>query len=413
MLPTAVREKLAVLGGPALRNFPVPVWPPRSQTTAQRLADLYMSGDWSFNLAGQTKEFCKDFAAYHDADHGVLMVNGTVTLLCALAAHGIGAGDEVIVPAVTWPATAMAVKYLGAKIVFADVEPTTLCIDPTKIEALLSQRTRAIIPVHLLGAVADMDVIMSIAKRHDLVVIEDCAQAHGAKWNGRAVGSMGHVGSFSFQQTKIMTSGEGGICITNDRELHSRLYRLSHIGYAPGEAMGHYKSKPDADLVCNNYRCTELQAFLLREQFEQFPKLIDTYNRSLKYLDDRIANIPGVRVQSPGRLTDRRSCFKWTVIFDQEPLNKIPLDVLLKAINAEGVPMSRGYPPVYRHTLFNLPPSDYVIPDEGCKVAEDIAGARAAGLFHQWLGAGDDVLEAIGDVLTKIASNSASLRAMG
>lgn len=411
--PTA-REKLAVLGGSALLpNFPIPVWPPRSEETAQRLSDLYMTGNWSFNLDDQAKAFCAEFASFHDAAHGVLMVNGTVTLLCALAAHRIGAGDEVIVPAVTWPATAMAAKYLGAKIVFADVDPATLCIDPEKIEPLVTERTRAIIPVHLLGAVADMDAIMAIARRHELIVIEDCAQAHGARWGGRAVGSIGHVGSFSFQQTKIMTSGEGGICITSDANTYDRLYRLSHIGYAPEEGMGQYKSRPDPDLICSNFRCTELQALILRDQFAQFPKLLDKYIRNLAYLDKRIAAIPGMRVQSPGRLTDRRSCFKWTVIFDQDPLKGIPLDALLKAINAEGVPMSRSYPPVYRHTLFNLAPSDYRLPEGGCPVAEDIAGARAASLFHQWLGADEDVIETIADVLAKVAKNAASLHALG
>lgn len=205
------QEKLAILGGePIAAHLRAPAWPPVSRKTAKRLFDLYMSRNWSFNRAGEAPALCEEFARLHGAKHAVPMANGTVTLMCALAIHGIGKGDEVIVPAFTWLSSAMAVRYVGAKIVFVDVERTTLCLDPEKVEQAITERTRAIMAVHFLASMVDMDAITRIAERYNLIVVEDCAQAHGGKWNGRGVGTIGHVGSFSFQHNKIISTGEGG-----------------------------------------------------------------------------------------------------------------------------------------------------------------------------------------------------------
>lgn len=410
---TGLNSKLALFGGePVAARVVSPEWPPRSRETAQRLADLYMSGNWSFNLGEHESALCSEFAAFQGAKHAVFMANGTVTLLCALAAHGIGPGDEVIVPAFTWLASAMPVKYLGAKIVFADVEPTTLCLDPERVTAAITKRTKAIMPVHLYGSMVDMDAILAIAKRHNLIVIEDCAQAHGGRWNGRGLGSLGHVGSFSFQHNKNLTSGEGGICITNDAELAARMYRLSHIGYAPGEKMGQFKSTPAADLVCHNFRCTEFQALILRDQLSQFGERIREYADNVKRLEVRLADIPGVRVQSPGRRADRQSYYKLVLIFDTMPLADIPLSTLLKAINAEGIPMEGTYGSVYSHTLFNLPSSDFVLPKGGCPIAEGIASNRAAVLAHQWLSADPDVIDVVANAIAKVSANADALQRM-
>jgi L-glutamine:2-deoxy-scyllo-inosose/3-amino-2,3-dideoxy-scyllo-inosose aminotransferase len=229
---------LALLGGKpvAPRLSPMP-WPPADPATAKALARAYLSRQWSFNGPAEQR-FAADFAAYCGAKHGIFMANGTVTLEAALTAHHIGKGDEVIVPALTWIATAMAAHYVGAKVVLVDIEPTTLCLDPKQVEEAITPRTRAIIPVHLYGSMADLEALCRIARRHRLVVIEDCAHAHGGMWNGRGVGSWGHVGSFSFQQSKTMASGEGGICLTNDDKIADRLYRFKHIGYAAHTPQG-------------------------------------------------------------------------------------------------------------------------------------------------------------------------------
>jgi dTDP-4-amino-4,6-dideoxygalactose transaminase len=337
------------------------------------------------------------------------MTNGTVTLMSALAVYGIGQGDEVIVPAFTWLSTAMAVRYVGAKIVFVDVEPTTLCLDPARLEPAVTSRTRAIIPVHFLGSMADMDAITAIARRHNLIVVEDCAQAHGGKWDGRSVGTLGQVGSFSFQHNKIMSSGEGGICVTDDGRIAERLYRMAHIGYGPGERMGEFKSRPDPDLVCHNFRCTEFQAVIIRDQLRDLDRRIEEYNRSMARLAALLGGLPGVRIQSPGRRATPQSCYKWAVLFDADPLADIPAEILLKAIRAEGLPMEPSYGAVPTQLLFNLPVTDYVTAD-GCRVAMEIATRRTLMLSHQWLGADARTVEAIGAVIAKVAGNAAALR---
>src|SRR5690606_23896169 len=159
-------------------------------------------------------EFARAFAEHHGARHGIFTINGTVTLQCALAAYGIGPGDEVIVPPLTWYATAIAVRHVGACPVFVDIQPDTLCIDPRKIEAAIKERTEAINQVHACEWMAYVDASMAMARRQDLRDIEDCADMHGGIWAGKGIGTLGVVGSFSFQYTKTMSSGEGGICIT-------------------------------------------------------------------------------------------------------------------------------------------------------------------------------------------------------
>jgi L-glutamine:2-deoxy-scyllo-inosose/3-amino-2,3-dideoxy-scyllo-inosose aminotransferase len=228
-------SKLALLGGTPVFERKLnwnTFWPPVQESTARKLFDLYLSRKWT--AFDETEyAFSEAFARYHGARHGIFTINGTVTMQCALGAYGIGKGDEVIVPALTWYATAMAVHYVGATPVLVDILPDTLCIDPEKIEAAITPRTKAIIPVHLYGSMADMDRIMAIASKHRLRVIEDCAHVHGGIWDGKGIGSIGDVGSFSFQHSKIMASGEGGISITNDAQIAERIFRMKQIGYGP------------------------------------------------------------------------------------------------------------------------------------------------------------------------------------
>ena len=184
-------SELALLGGKPVfeqsldwRTF----WPPVTESTAKALLELYYSREWTA-FDGAETAFAAAFAAHHGAKHGIFTVNGTVTLHIALAALGVGPGDEVIVSPLTWYSTAMAVRHVGAIPVFVDIERDTLCIDPNKIEAAITGRTKAIIPVHAYGSMADMDRIMRIARQHDLKVVEDCAHMHGGLWNDEGIGN--------------------------------------------------------------------------------------------------------------------------------------------------------------------------------------------------------------------------------
>ncbi|MER9230424.1 DegT/DnrJ/EryC1/StrS family aminotransferase [Mesorhizobium sp. M0664] len=412
MRRTVVNSPLALLGGLTLgADLIEPIWPPRDEQGARELSELYLSGNWSFDLGGNETAFAKEFAAAHGAKHGVMMINGTVTLQCALSVLGIGPGDEVIIPAYTCFATALAVRHVGATIVFVDVEPTTLCLDPQAAEAAVTSRTRAIIPVHLYGSMVDMDALMAVAKRHGLFVVEDCAHAHGGGWTEQPAGSIGHIGSFSFQQNKLMTSGEGGACVTNDAHIADRLYRMKHFGYGPGESMGKFTSKPAPDLVCHNFRLTEFQALILRRQLTALPQLTARYDSHAQLLDQLLANIPGVRAQTRGSRANPQSFYKWIAIFDEEPLAGVSVDRIIQAVNAEGLPMERTYGAVYNHTLFNLVENTYRITDGKCSITETLAAERTAQLSHRWLASDEAVIYRIAEILAKVSANADQLKA--
>ena len=240
--------------------MPIPTrhWPNGDEREIAAVTDVIRSGDWGgYPEPGRYGgRFEEAFAAYQGARHGVLMSNGTITMEVALKALGIGWGDEVIIPALTFAATAYAPIAAGALPVIVDVTPDTWCIDPDLVEAAITPRTRAIMPVHLGHQMADMDRIMEIATRRGLAVVEDCAHAHGQQWQGRGAGCIGDFGSFSHQSSKILTSGEGGSLLTSDDDLARRAHSLIDCGRAKDADEKEYTFGA-------NYRLGELHAALL------------------------------------------------------------------------------------------------------------------------------------------------------
>lgn len=401
---------LAVLGGEKLlKASPQALdWPPRDLETAERLKELYMSGLWSFNSPAE-QEFEREFAALHGAKYGIFMMNGTVTLECALHALGVKANDEFIVPALTWMATATAGFYLGAVPVFVDIDPMTLCLDPEKLEKAITPKTKAIIPVHAYGSTADLERILEISGRHGIPVIEDCAHMHGGFWNGKGVGSWGAVGSFSFQQSKNVSSGEGGICITDDPELAEKIYLVKHIGYPRNVRQGQALSGP-GNLVCHNYRGTAFQALILSSQLKGLPERVKCCGENAGLITEAIAGIPGLRVQSPGRLADPQGYYSFNFIFDGEQFKDIPKKALAAACAAEGATLDFGtHGPVYTYPLFNLDKSQYRIAGGSCPVAEELSTKHIIGMPHRYLYSRDNA-EKIAAVVRKVATNPAELR---
>ena len=402
-------SKLALLGGQAIFEQPLEFrsfWPPVDELTAQKLQQLYYSRKWTaFDEAEPV--FAKAFAAYHGAQHGVFTINGTITLQCALGACGIGSGDEVIVSPLTWYATAIAVRHVGARPVFVDIEPDTLCIDPDKIAAAINERTKAVIPVHAYGSMADMDRIMSIAKCNGLRVIEDCAHMHGGIWNGKHVGSIGEVGSFSFQQSKTMASAEGGVCITSDPEIADRIFRMKHIGYGPGEHPGNVRNGPPAGLLCYPFRATAFQALILHEQLKTLDSRLERYRNAARYLEDRLSNSTKIRFQKPGQKADRQGYFGWVMIFDDPTYASIPLTVIQKAMVAEGLEVMPTWDPVYRFILFNLKPEAYRI-DQECVVTERLV-PRILWFLHFYLGFDMGQVVRMADAIEKVMNNAEEL----
>ena len=399
--------QLAIEGGPKVFTEPahVPAWPPVYPETAEKIKNLYLNHRWSFYGAEEV-EFNNAFAAYTGAKYCAMMANGTVTLECALRAFDIGEGDEVIVPAHTWLATGEAVVYTGATPVVVDIEPDTLCMDPGKFEKAITQRTKAVIPVHLFGSMADLDRIIEIARRHNLKVIEDCAHSHGGEWRGKHTGTWGDIGSFSFQQSKLIASGEGGACITDDEDLADKLGRLSHIGYQFGSKQGQKGNPPPMGLICRNYRVTDFQALILSSQLVHLKE--DTLLRecNAEYLRKRLDAIPGIRVQSRGKHATLQSYYIFGIMVDSEHLKPgITRAEVLDALHAEGVTgavLGWGQP-MYRQNLWSVPQSMYRI--DSCEVAEKIVCNELMMYVLQWLMLPENELSMVADAFEKVMSH--------
>ena len=246
---------LALGGGKPAVTTKGPAWPVSGRQELTWMAEVVRSGKWSWCGPHETA-FCKEYAQFIGSKYCIGLANGTVTLQCALQAVGVKPGDEVIVPGLTWVATAQAALDIGANVVLVDIDPETLCIDPAAIEQAITRKTKAIIPVHLYGCMCDMDAIMKIARRHKLKVVEDVAHQHGSRWRDRGAGDIGDAGSFSFQQSKPLTCGEGGAVTCNDPEVYKTVFALKHVGWGP--------EMTPANRYGHNYRMTEMQAVLLR-----------------------------------------------------------------------------------------------------------------------------------------------------
>jgi dTDP-4-amino-4,6-dideoxygalactose transaminase len=337
---------LALLGGSPLRTKPFPVWPVYGKEEEQALLRTLHSGKWGRIDGSEGKSFERRFAEYHGAKHGIAVVNGTVSLRIALLAAEIEAGDEVIIPPYTFFATASAVVEANATPVFADIDRATFNIDPAAIEAAVTKRTRAIIPVHLGGLPCDMDAIMAIAQRHGLVVIEDAAHAHGSAYKGRPVGAIGHMGSFSFQSSKNLTSGEGGIIVTNDDKLADRCRMIHNCGRPVGGAWYEHH------VISANYRLGEFAGAILNCQLDRLDEQTNARDANGRYLDQQLAMIPGISPQKRDASTTRHAQHLYAMRYDAGVFG-VPRARFLAALAAEGIPASPGYAlPLHRQPMF-------------------------------------------------------------
>ena len=342
---------LAINGGSPVRSTPFPAWPIHDQREVEAVVDVVKSGRWGGNYLAEpgykADEFAARFAAAHDARYGIAAMNGTVTLEVALRAAGVGPGDEVIVPPITWIATAAAPLDLAAVPVFADVDPLTGSLDPAAVGAAVTERTRAVIPVHLGGRPVDLDAILEVARKHNLVVIEDCAHAHGAQWRGRGVGSWGDFGSFSFQITKVMTSGEGGIILTNEKRYEELCASLVNCGrLRPGDSLAEHP-------FGWNYRMTELQGALLLAQLSRLDELTALRAENAAYLERCLLDLDGPVAPLPrdARIT-RQAYYYLALHYRADRLGGLAREHFVAAVQAEGVPLSGASSVVYKSPLF-------------------------------------------------------------
>jgi dTDP-4-amino-4,6-dideoxygalactose transaminase len=337
---------LAMLGGKPVKTKPFPPWPQYYEKEEQALLEVLHSGVWWRTPGTKTLEFEQKFAAYHQARHGIACTNGTAALEIVMAGLGIGLGDEVIVPDYTFVASASAVLFGGAMPVFVDIDPYTLAIDPALIEAAITSRTEAIIAVHVGGHPADLDRLQEICRIHNLHLVEDCAHAHGSEWRGRKVGTFGSAGTFSFQASKLLTAGEGGIVITNSDDLEVRFRATHDCGRMPGQWFySHY-------IYGSNYRLSEWQGAVLTQQLSRLDEQQAVRQQNAALLDQLLPEIDGIQPQAHDPRVTCNGHYCYIFHYDPEAFSGLSTGRFIQALNAEGIPTQASYPPLHRLEMF-------------------------------------------------------------
>jgi dTDP-4-amino-4,6-dideoxygalactose transaminase len=399
----SIRSALAVDGGHSVRNTPFAPWPSYSREEIDAVMRTLESGHVNYWTGNEGRSFEAEFSSFMGCEHGVAVANGTVALELALHALGIGPGDEVIVASRTYFASVSCIVMRGATPVIADVDRESQNITAETIRAVLSPRTKAVIAVHFAGWPCEMDPILELCREHKLKLIEDCAQAHGATYKGRYVGSIGDAGAFSFCQDKIMTTGgEGGMLTTNDKIAWSRAWAFKDQGKSYEAVFSPHHTSEYRWLhgsFGTNWRLTEMQSAIGRIQLQKLPQSIQKRQKLAGLLSESFAEMPQLRVgMPPGHIT--HSYYQYYVFLRTEQLqsdwNKTRI---IDAIRAEGVPCYSGScSEVYLQAAF---PAE-LRPRERLPVAKELGETALMFLVHPTLSEQDmqDTIVAVEKVLT-------------
>lgn len=349
--------KLAIDGGPPVRTTPMAPWPCFDQEIIDRVSAILRSGKVNYWTGGEGRGFEQEFAAFVERKHGIALANGTLALELALRVLGIGPGDDVVVSCRTFVASASCAAMCGARPVFADVDPESQNTTADTIRAALTPNTKAIIAVHLAGWPCEMDDIMQLASERDIVVIEDCAQCHGAMYQGRPAGAFGHMAAFSFCQDKIMTTGgEGGLLVLDDDELYERAWSFKDHGKSYDAV--HRRSHPPGfrwlhETIGTNWRMTEMQAAIGRVMLGRLPGWVQLRRRYAQMLNEHFSDLGALRLTIPPDHI-HHSYYKYYAFVRPERLKPgWDRDRIMNAVSAEGVPCFSGIcPEVYREGAF-------------------------------------------------------------
>lgn len=423
--------KLAINGGAPSKDVkknPWPAWPVWGKEEEIALIEVLNSGVWSYNGPKET-EFNKAFAEFTGTKYSICTVNGTVTMQIALEALGVGVGDEVIIPGITWQATAATVIDVNATPILVDVCEDTWCIDPKEIEKAITPRTKAIIPVHLYGAFADMDAIMDIAQRHNLSVIEDCAHKHGGEWKGKKAGSIGDIGSFSYQLSKHLTAGEGGSVTTDSSDLAEKLDALRNCGRRPegdsligaDKGIGDYGD--DGNFIqSGNLRITEFQAAILIEGLKRLPGQNKTRDENGEYLNTLLADIPGMIPLKRDERETQKAYFNFAFRYNKDEFKGLSVEKFRSALEAElAIVVDACYEPLNNCSLYaphtkparhklnetywkEIDPTRFLLP-----VCERIYEKESVCIHHKVLMGTRADMDLIANAVKKIYENAESL----
>ncbi len=416
-------QRPAILGGkPAWDPIKWPKWPQwNSETDDKQVLEVLKSGVWS--RAGVVTEFEKKWAEAVGAQRCLSVVNGTNALIVALNQLHVGGGDEVIVPPYTFISTVSSILANGAIPVFVDVDPKTFQMDPAKIEAQITPRTKAIMVVHILGLPSDMNAIMAIAKKHKLLVVEDACQAHLAEYNHQKVGTFGDAGCFSFQNSKNLPIGEGGAIVSNNNEFMDRCYSYHNLGTPYGTAVG---AVGTGSIMYNTkVRFTEYQAAIGLAQLKRLDAETTTRNVNAEYLKSQIKDIPGIAPYELYKNVTRGAFHLFAFRYKKEAFKNLSRAGFLKAMRAEGVPCTSGYIPLntqpFLKDTFATNNFKKMYPKEmldinkynernKCPLTEKLCGEEAVWFTQNMLLGSKQDMAAIAGALEKVYKNAEMIK---
>jgi L-glutamine:2-deoxy-scyllo-inosose/3-amino-2,3-dideoxy-scyllo-inosose aminotransferase len=409
--------KLAISGGTPVAELAAPSWPIHGEEEKRRVLEVLESGSWAYD-AEMEASFNEAWAAFNGSKHALSVTNGTHALQLAYEGLDIGWGDEVLVPASTWQATSAAALDVNAVPVLVDIDLDTWCLDPKAAEAAITCRTKAIAAVHLYGCMSDMDAIMDIASRYGLYVVEDCSHQHGSEWRGKCAGTIGDIGTFSHQSSKVLNAGEGGSILVQDDKLFYRLDQLRNCGRFPGQC-------PEGErryLQSGNFRITDFQAALLLSQLERLPEQLDRRDACGQRLNAVLEKAPGVRALKRHEAVTRQSYYMYAFRFLTEEWEGISVDLFRRALNAEtGLGFGGGYEPLNRCSLYQpLTKQRHRIDDGYCRQidaaryvvpnAERMAYREGVCLYHPALLLEPSDMDKVGEAIAKLHANQDELR---
>lgn len=411
--------KLAITGGKPVRKKRFDPWPIYTEKEKKQLEAVLKGHDWGGQpFPGKhAAAFSKKFAKLHTAKYGTCVNTGTVAIQAALKAIDIRPGDEVLVPAYTWEGTVGPVLLVNAVPVFVDVDPDTYCMDAKLVEQAITPKTRALLPVHLGMRFADLDVLVPLAKKHGIKLIEDCAHAHGGMWRGKGAGSYGDLGAFSFQTSKLITAGEGGAVITNNLEYFERVQTYVNAGRASMTDKFHHR------FIGFNYRMGEFQAAILEAQLERLPQQAKVREKNMKILESALRDTPAIGLLKPEPRITRLAPYGYVMKYFAGKAKGIPRAAFVAALQTEGIPCDGlFYEPVYCSSLFTLDPTEYPALSWGrpnpldlrnmykCPAAERAAYHEAVWFPHQLFLGGKENINSITDGVFKVLENIEELR---
>ncbi|CAM3726393.1 DegT/DnrJ/EryC1/StrS aminotransferase family protein [Kibdelosporangium persicum] len=353
-------ETLALFGGQPIRTQPWPRWPQPTQDTYDAVADVLGSTRWAVSgpYDGRVcyeRQFAHAFAAFHEVPYCTPTTSGTASLTIALQALGVGRGDEVLVPGLTWVACASAVVHLGAVPVLVDCDPHTLAMSVDRAREALTPRTAAIMVVHPYCSVADLDAFVALAEQAGVPLVEDCAQAHGARWRNRPVGTFGAAGCFSMQQAKLLTSGEGGAVVTADESVHQRLEQLRSDGrlFMAGPQVGQLELREVGGVLGRNLCLSELQAAVLLTGLRRLAADNERRHERACQLTEALRDCEGVSALPADPRVTTRTYYNFVLRLRPEAFAGNTVDAVARALSAElGTSVNPVYPPLNRHRLY-------------------------------------------------------------